>query len=95
MKKTIFELNKDEIKKLNLELIGTHYFKKYLLSYSLTLVISIFFGMFITMASDFDKEMILDEGMAMLILVLFVALITMLFLFKMNELIKQYYESKK
>lgn len=95
MKKSIFELNKQEVKKLNLELIGTYYFKRYLLSYSVIMVISILSGMFITMASDFDKEMMLDEGMAILILILFVALITILFLFKMLDLVKQYYESNK
>lgn len=95
MKKSIFELNKNEIKKLNLELISTHYFKGYILSYSVIMVVSILFGMFITIASDFDKEMMLDEGMALLVLILFIALITIMFIFKMLDLVKQYYESKK
>ena len=94
MKKTIFELNKEEGKKLNIELMGTQYFRQYIFSYSVIMVVSILMGMFIIIGSDFDKTMALDEGMAMLVLVLFVLLITLLFLFKMLDLSKQYYDEK-
>ena len=94
MKKSIFDFNAEKMKKLNLELIGTHYFKRYLLSYSIIMIVSILFGMLITIAYDFDKDIILDEAMAMLILILFVATITMLFIFKMFDLMKQYYDDK-
>lgn len=94
MKKSIFDLTKEETKKINLELIRTSYFQRYILSYFLVVLVSTLFGIFITIISDFDKDMILDEGMAMLVIVLFIAIITILFLFKMFDLMKEYYEQK-
>lgn len=95
MKKSIFELNDKEVKKLNLELIRTHYFKRYFVSYLVITLVSFLVVMLITMAGDFDKEIMLNELIIMFLFILYTGLISLLFLFKMFDLAKKYYVEKK
>ena len=99
MKKSIFDLTREEGKKIDKEMRKTSYYKQYLMEYLLTIMIFAFIlgssiG-FVSANDSISSQMIemLDEICIVLGLG-FIAVISILFAFKRFDLVKKYYEEK-
>ena len=87
MKKTIFDLKNTEGIKLDFEMRKTSYYRQYLISYIFS---------FLILAIGFVIGIIYlpENDLVSIIILCFMALITLLFMFKKFDLLKEYYNSK-
>lgn len=93
MKKSIFVLTFEEIKKVDIKLRGSGYFKLYTLCYAISLITLFLVGVALCFAVSIGE--LLAEDYYLILLICFCILFTLLYFFKRFELIKQYYEEEK
>lgn len=97
MKKTVFDLSREEGKKIDKELKSTSYFKQYLMGYIATMLFIVLMYIVITSLYEFINPTVSDGTFSLICIMIlsgFVALITLLFWFKRFNLVKEYYELK-
>ena len=96
MKKTVFDLNYEEGRKIDMELRKTSYFKQYILCYLLSLGTLILIGSGFIFTSLMIESDVTDFYLTthLMIITGFSLLFTLLFGFKRFDLIKKYYEEK-
>lgn len=90
----MFDLNLEEIKKIDIKLRGSVYFKLYSFCYAISLILLVIFGILLSIAGSFGEIADKTELAYLFLLICFCFLFTFLYVFKRLDLIKKYYEKE-